>query len=244
MKSTMPSAQKQMYIEEELRISISLLKCGLRELTRVNVAGDSKDLPLLLISFGLERLMKTIICCHHLESRGKFPDQQFFTEKGQGHDLSHWLKKITKDCFSKVYLERIPVAKDDRNYLKLDPHLRGIIQILSDFGDGARYFNLNEVIGQSNKKSSSVDELNKLELSILQEDPEWEKKIRDPKQANLLYQRTKTEITIHIERITRSLCRLLTIGKLGELAIQISPHSSHFLNLRDNQLGQTNYNNI
>ena len=50
-----------------------LLKTGLRELNRMDGSTDFFHLPILLLASGFERMMKTVICCHYLESTGEFP---------------------------------------------------------------------------------------------------------------------------------------------------------------------------
>jgi hypothetical protein len=167
-------------IGEELLTAIRLLKTGLRELNRTDGSTDFFHLPRLLLASGFERMMKTVICCHHLETTGDFPRRSVFPPGRRGHDLVLLLDHITRDCFSDVYLSRIPAAKSDISFLRGDPKLSSIVQILSDFGQSARYYNLNVVLDEQNPGPSLDDEWQKLEMEILQEDPSWAPRIRDP----------------------------------------------------------------
>jgi len=244
----MPTTLQKVMIGEELLSAMRLLKTGLRELNRINSRTDFYHIPLLLLSSGLERLMKVAICCHYLETTDKFPDRSVFSKKQRNikptHDLIWLLDKITQQCFSSEYLSQIPAAQNDIKFLQTDQKLRKIIQILSDFGKSARYYNLNVVLGDVDPGPSPDDEWQKLEMEVLKGDPFWKENIADPKQSNAIYCRINKELTIQCERLTRSLSRLFTIGGLGALAKQISSHTHHFLFLMDKDLGNTDYESL
>ena len=240
----MSSTPQKVAMGEELRTAISLLVCGLRELKRLDGANDFYHLPLLLLASGFERLMKTIICCHYHANNGKFPDRYIFTKDKKGHDLVHLLKMITCECYSETYLTRVPAARADIEFLRSDSKLRKVVEILSEFGQGARYYNLNVVLGEPDQGPSPEDEWQKLKIVILQEHPNWERMIADPTQSSAMYQHINTGLTVPCERFARALSRLFTIGGLGELARCISPYTRHFSGLMDEHLGKTNYETI
>ena len=240
----MPTKLQKMMIGEELLTAGRLLKYGLRELNRMDEATYFFHLPLQLLASGFERLMKAVICCHRLETTGEFPKRNIFPSGKQGHDLVYLLDMITKECFSDEYVEDIPAAKKDIHFLRNDPRLRTIVQILSDFGQGARYYNLNVVLGEADPGPSPEDEWQKLEMEILKEDPNGSDAIRDPTNSDSIHEQINIKLTVHCERFARSLCRLFTIGGLGELAKQISSYAHHFLFLMDDQLGKTDYSTL
>jgi len=235
----MPSRLQKVMAQKELRTAIGLLKCGLREMNRLDDANDFYHLPLLLLASGFERLMKTVICCHRLQTTGKFPDRSAFPKGKKGHDLVELLKIITGECFSDAYLAQVPAARNDIKFLRSDIQLRTIVKILSDFGQGGRYSALDVVIGTSSHCPSPGDEWEELEMAIVQEDPEWANEIADSAQSNALSHQVGANLTVHCERLARSLCRLFTIGGLGDFAKQASPHAFHFLLLMDDDLGKT-----
>lgn len=240
----MPSTLQNVMIGEELLASIRLLKAGLRELNRMTGATDFFHFPILLLASGFERMMKTVICCHHLETTGDYPDRRVFPKGKRGHDLVWLLGQITRRCFSDEYLARTPAASADIQFLRNDPKLAKIVRILSDFGQSARYYNLNVVLGESDPGPSPDEEWQRLELEVLQEDPFWASRIADPKQSNAVHRQINTELTVQCERLARSLSRLFTLGGLGAQAQQISPHTFHFLGLMDHQLGKTDYEKV
>ena len=154
------------------------------------------------------------------------------------------LNQITRHCFSDTYLARIPAAKTDITFLRTDPKLSAIVRILSDFGQSARYYNLNVVLAERDPGPSPDDEWQELEMEILQEDPSWKRRIGDPQESDSIHRQINTALTIQCEKLSRALARLFTIGGLGSQANQISGHTHHFLFLMDDQLGTTDYQSI
>lgn len=238
----MPSTLQNVMIGEELLTAVRLLKTGLRELNRRNGSTDFFHLPILLLASGFERMMKTVICCHYLEATGDYPKRAVFGRSG--HDLVHLLNQITRVCFSDDYLSRIPAAKNDIEFLRNDPKLSAIVQILSDFGQSARYYNLNVVLGEQNPGPSPDNEWQKLEMEILREDPLWMNRIGDSNQNDAIHGQINRALTIQCEKLARALARLFTIGGLGPQAKRISPHVYHFLFLMEDKLGKTDYESI
>jgi len=240
-KETMLTTLQKLSIGEELFTAIRLLKCGLCELNRMDGANDFFHLPIQLLASGFERLMKTVICCHHLAVKGEFPKRQIFPKGKRGHDLIYLLDVITKQCFSDEYLSRIPAARQDINFLRNNKQLRRIVQILSEFGQSARYYNLNVVLGEEDPGPSPDDQWQELEMEILKEDPNWAQNIQDPNQTDAIHELINRKLTIHCERLARSLSRLFTIGGLGDEAKRISSYTHDFLFLMDEQLGKRDY---
>lgn len=241
---TMSSTLKNIMIGEELLSAVRLLKTGLRELNRIDGSNDFFDLPILLLSSGFERMMKTILCCYHLENFGEYPAREFFPKGRQGHDLVHLLNQITCDCFSDKYLLQTPSAKTDILFLRKDAKINTQVRILSDFGQSARYYNLNVVLGVSDPGSSPNEEWKKLEMEILLDDPDLAARIQEPMQMKAIHRHINFVLTVNCEKLARALARLFTIGGLGSQAMKISHFVHHFLLLTDGQLGDTDYESI
>jgi hypothetical protein len=237
-----------MMIGEELLVSMRLLKSGLRELNRMGGSTDFFHLPILLLSSGFERMMKVVICCYHLEATGEFPNRGAISKnprkKKPTHDLEWLCAQITQRCFSDDYLSRVPAARADIEFLRADERLIRMLTILSEFAQSARFYNLNVVLGDAIPGPSPDDEWQKLEIEVLQDDPAWTERIGDSKQSDAIHAQINKELTIQCEKLARTLSRLFTIGGLGPQAKQISPHTHHFLSLRNDQLGMTDYEKI
>ena len=240
----MDAVWQHMMIGEELLTAVRLLKTGLREVNKMSGATDFFHLPILLLSTGFERMMKVVVCCHHYGLHGAFPARDCCPSGSRGHDLVWLLEAITERCFSDEYLAQVPAARDDIAFLRADRRLLALVQILSDFGQSARYYNLNVVLGEEQPGLSPDDEWQRLEMEILQDDPTWKQRITNPGQLPGVYEQINRELTVRCERLARSLSRLFTIGGLGDLAKQISPHTHHFLFLTDFALGATDYDTL
>jgi hypothetical protein len=242
----MPTTVQKVMIGEELLTAMRLLKTGLRELNRMSGETDFFHLPILSLSSGLERLMKVVICCHHLETKGEFPDRGVLSKRGKNptHDLTWLLDQITTDCYSDEYLSQTPAAEASIKFLRTDDKLRRIVEIMSQFAQGARYYNLNVVLGDADPGPSPDDQWQRLELEALKNDPAWADRIVDAKQSHTIHCQINRELTVHSERLTRALSRLFTIGGLGVLPKQISCYTHHFLFMTDKDLGATDYESV
>jgi hypothetical protein len=150
--NVMPNVSKQklndevitkLSLNEELNTSVRLIKLGFGEYQNLDMANDFYYLPFQLISSGFERLMKCYICLGHYEREGKFPEPKLFRNK-LGHDLVKLKRHITKNYFQ----ENSKALKEDLIFLMKDKDLEKLIELLSEFGKFARYFNLNVVTGE------------------------------------------------------------------------------------------------
>jgi hypothetical protein len=115
------------------------------------------------------------------------------------------------------------------------------MHILSDFGESARYYNLNVVLSEQNPGDSPEREWEQLESEIVKEDPEWAKELTDGNGINRTYKRIASRVTAHCERLAHGLSRLFTVGGLGEEAKRNSSYVRDFLFLMDEDLGARDY---
>lgn len=234
--------EQELSLHNELLTAVRLTQMGLKEVRNIDGGNDFYHLLMLTLAGGIERFMKVIICFHILETTGTFPSVYPWEgkKKKKGHDLVFLLGHITTRCFSNDYLRRIPVAKDDIDYLRNDTHVLEIVRILSAFGQSARYYNLDLIKGQKNY-GSPKDEWQKLESIILRKKPDWQKIIDNDLNLDETYKHINQEIIIHLEKFMRALSRLFTIGGLGQKAKQYSSAVFPFVQLSDEQLGKTEY---
>lgn len=122
-------------IEDELIVSLGLLKSGFYYLYHENGTEDCLFITLQLLSGGFERLIKIILMCDN-----KMNKNQFLTKK-ELQKYSHNLKDLF-DCCSKNF---------QINYM---PAVYDFINLLSDFGIQKRYENFNKL---SNEISDSYE---------------------------------------------------------------------------------------
>jgi len=232
--------QQRFALEEEVRTSIKLIEAGLGQLQRITGANDFYHLPMLTLANGFERLMKAIICLHAFRETGKFPDRSAFPSGVKGHDLTRLLNEITGKCFDKKYIEGRKAASYDIDYLCNNPQLTELVRVLSDFGQSARYHNLNIVLGVETATLSPKDQWEQVENMVLKEDDDYAHQWLSS-DLNVLYSKITVRLVSRLERLARALVRLFTIGDLGQEAAQYTGVIEPFLFLSDEKLGKRKY---
>jgi len=227
-------------LEQEVRTSIKLIEAGLGQLQRITGANAFYHLPMLTLASGFERLMKTIICLYTFRETGQFPSRSAFPRGVRGHDLVWLLDKITSKCFDGEYIKGRQAASEDIGYLCNDVQVRELVKVLSDFGQSARYYNLNVVLGENTTVLSPHRQWDRVERTVLEEDADWAHQLMAA-DLDELYSRITTKLIIKLERLARALVRLFTIGGLGPEAKQYTAVIAPFLFLRDDDLGKRKY---
>jgi hypothetical protein len=237
--ATEPEAWQRVCLLYELRAAARFLQHGLGHLQAITTANDFYDLPMLLLATGFERLMKCVLCLAHLSSHGAFPDNSHL--RRFGHDLVELLDATIAECYCEPYTRREAVASD-LAYLRSDPRLREIVQWLSDFARAARYYRLDVVTGASiadqgspENQWAAIENAISAELGLLEcmvEQPSY-----DP------FRDIVPVLVVVFERWARALARLLTLSGIAGTARSYATDRAltHFLFLRDDELGRTDY---
>lgn len=227
---------RKLSLNEELNTSVRLIKLGFGEYQNLDMVNDFYYLPFQLISSGFERLMKCYICFGHYEKEGKFPEPKLFRYE-LGHDLIKLKKHITENYFQ----ENSKALSEDLTFLKTDKDLEKLIELLSEFGKFARYFNLNVVTGEVDPGVDVKASWEEYETSYVINDKELLAKLSNFETSNEVQDTITRKIIEKLERFTRALSRQFTLGKLGALAQQYSSSIYDFLMLNNSELGTINY---
>ena len=233
---------KVVALDNELRTAFGLLKHGLASLQAIDMANDFYQLPLLLLANGLERLCKCALALKYYEEMGHFPSQKELKKKW-GHDVKRLVNDITSTCYPPEYLKR-PIARADRDFLTSDPLLDSLLDCLSGFGKGGRYYELDVICGDTTITESPESSWQKVEMEIVIQDPALKEQMYDPKAGNSLYIEINRCLTSVLERLIRAICRLFTFGPLGGEAERFSGTLGDFLYLTDDDLGIRDYGKI
>ena len=235
---------QQVALSLELEIAVDLVATGLRELQQRDGETDRNHLSLLTLASGIERFLKAILCLRYHEKTGHFPpgNSKMFTGR-QGHDISRLFDEVVRDCFPAKYLATIAAAKTDYKFLKENPRLRSIIEQLSNFGQSARYYNFDVILGKKPKTDAPDSAWSQLEVAIVMERPDLMAELNNPGPMPRLYEEVARELITVIERLMRALSRLFTIGGLGDLAKRNMTFTTPFLFLMDSDLGTRDYTN-
>lgn len=235
-----PSTEQILAIDQELFDSIRLIRSGFGQLQQLNGANDFYHMPLLTLSSGFERLLKVVLCFRHLEIHGNFPNAQDLPSGRKGHDLEFLLDRVLNECFLPEYLESVPVAKIDYEYLKSE-ELRSFFRILSRFGQAARYYYLDVVLGKTPKTDAPDREWESLESAIFKSRPKLLNELKQNPGSNKIYAEIAIEVVIRLERFARAVSRLFTIGRIGKEALRFTSFVGSFLFLDDEDLGKNEY---
>ena len=234
------NAWKKMNLHREVRVSMKLIRLGFKELQTISFINDFYFLPFLLLSTGFERLMKCMLCYKHHTVTGQYPTVKELRK--QGHDLMELRKAVISECISMTKVNSIPVLKTDYDFLTADKDLDSLLEILSEFGKGSRYYNLNVVTGKTTT-SDTERKWQSFEAEIKKR-----KKIKlNAKNQETLdkeYKLIEIEIIIILEKFTSALVRQFTKGDLGSDAGTNIYEIDPFYKLMDDDFGKTNYSEL
>jgi hypothetical protein len=231
-------AARGIRLAEEVRLAVDLLQVGLGHLQRIDGANDQYHVPILLLASGFERLIKCLLCLRVLHDEGRYPTPG---EIRQTHNLRPLLQELTDALYVDDFVAR-PAIRDDLTYLRSDEQLLSLVTALSDFGQAARYYNLDVVSGKDPQYPSPEEAWNEIENAIIERDPAWARKLEDrPAAIDDLFERVNRELVIGLERLARALARLFTLSRIAEEARVFTGLIGPFLFLRDDELGRTMY---
>ena len=203
---------------EEAKTAIFLIREGLTALKSLQDDVDCRHLPMLLLSNGCERLLKTVIILNAFErSPGNLNLKSI-----KIHDIDKLLKQVIETASAWSYEQTCPEAKKDMLFLRGCRDLRRLVKLLTDFADkSGRYYNIDLLIG----KKPSYNDPGKLFISYL-----------DEKKSEGI-----TDVICHtttiLQRFSRALCRIFIWGDLGQTGKDMACILGYFLDLKDADLG-------
>lgn len=204
-----PTVEQKLSAVKELETSIRLIGAGLDKLKEISGAEDFYFLPMLLLSSGFERIMKTVISLHAWFTHG-VPSPSKKEMQSIGHSLVELKKMVVETCFNDDYLSK-PVGEQSLDFLNNDSLLARLLDILSMFGEKGRYYDLDEVSGEQKPAEESPERLwERVEFDILQAAPDWKDKITSP--GREAYQYVIPRMVVPLDKFVKTLCFLLVTG--------------------------------
>lgn len=245
MSQSREQIYRNMCLETEVINSIKLIKRGLCEIKNADICIYEDSIPFLMLSNGFERLMKCIVCLRYFHVNGTYPSLEFIKEFK--HDISKLLNWIVNEAKKTGYDAKNPATKGDMEFLINDEHLQQVINLLSNFGMGARYYNLDIVTKGKSNYSNPGEMLNNLEKEIIlhnEELKEIQAELSNSSNGDLnkkFNEKLNRELIIIFERFARALARLFTLWELGQFGGQMIGPISDFLFLTNDQLGEAKY---
>jgi hypothetical protein len=234
---------KKVSVSIELNVAIQFIRKGLCELQKIDGSNDFLYLPMLLLSNGLERMMKIILCLHCLDSKNTYMSKGEFMKLG--HKLNSILKEVIDKCYDDDFKKRSAI-QSDYEFMTTDKYLHQVLDILDSFATTERYYNL-DIIGGDDKIRGNT--------SINNPEDDWEKLgveiLRDlyPENWCLKLQDTFTDVSLEIsqelvkvfEKLIRALSRIFTLSNISDIAASYSPCLHDFLVITDSETGTKNY---
>ena len=138
-----------------------------------------------------------------------------------------------------------PILAQDLDFLSTNPLFNEILQSLSNFGSGGRYYNLDIVTQHPSSKAENYDRIwEKIESKIASQLGLNLMSIKTEAQDKMIYSQVYALIIRLLEQFVRALSRLLIKSNLGKQGQQNSVIFNFFLLLRDENLGQSNYSQL
>ncbi len=245
MGSEIPSREfdtrQAVLLGAEIYDAVRLIEAGLAGIQRIDGVNDFYHAPILLLSTGFERLLKTILLLKWKEGCGDVgPERPDIPIDRSGHSIRVLLGSVIARCYKAQNPPLAPALADDQTFLESDATLGVLVDILTSFGSGGRYFYLDVARGKNREGSSPQDRWQKLELDLLVANGMTLKQLR-MRSSQSLYGEVNSVLLPTIERFARALARLFTMGPLGESGRMYSGVVGIFLNLRNDELGTRQY---
>jgi hypothetical protein len=230
---------KRLHLIEELRVAVNTIKSGLGILQQsVTVVDRKYFLFMLVLSTGLERYMKVLLCLQSLDGTGNILSSNEL--QNFGHNLISLNDAIADRCFTEEAMKRSAMRKD-LEFIQEGELIGKILKVLSDFADASkdRYIYLEG----ANNPGHDRDWLDRKWESV--EDLTMSRKrrlrlIEDGELDEIRVEATN-EIVKCIERYLRALARTVTLtGYDGEVK-SLGTDAFDFLMKRDDELGSEEY---
>jgi len=202
---------KIMALTAGARKAFMFIAQGMKWLTNNQTYDDFVELPLLLLSFGTEQLLKLILCCHLHSRTGSFPRQKDMKH----HRIKALHADVVASCFSQEYLGGDDKLRD-HDFLQSDPYLDAMLGIMEWYAGGVpktqgRYSDLDEVTTDEVVKDPVNHGLGKLELKIAQD--------MHLKVSMEARRKVHIQIVETMTRYYRVLAHLVRFGKIGPIEL-------------------------
>ncbi len=236
------NAYRKICLTKETEIAINCIIKGFGDLQRIDEINSFYYGPFIFLSNGFEKLVKCILCYSVLDNNGiisRIP----FTPRGQrDHDLVQLMDNLKIELNNHNYSTISSLTNSDMNFLIKDNELKEIIKFLSDFSQGGRYYYLNIVLNGASNTKDPEETWEKFEKEIIQKDIKLRQLSADG-ELNELYKIINQKLIVKLENFLRALVRILAFGKFNKFMGQMNFQINYFLQLTDDKLGNTNYQN-
>lgn len=230
------SADEQALFSEALNLS-ALVEHGIAGLERMHPPYDDIFSPLLLLASGVERLCKITLWLRAFRAGSPLTLSDF---KKFSHQVKPLVGQVVTDCFSAEYL-RYSAPRLDYEFLKGDANLRGLLDLVSEFGESGRYYHLNLLVQEGEPNSSPSRRWRAWDDALVRGNQRLEDLAFSGGGGYAYYYAVSVERRKLVERFLRAICRLYSPIVLDAVGVS-SPSMLRWAELPDEALGKTDYN--
>lgn len=162
-------AGKRMALVDGSALAFKFIAKGMENLSNQDVYNNFAELPLLILSFGTEQLLKLIVCSHQKMHTGEYPS---FKEI-KGHKIYRLSEQVASNCFSFSYLEREDIRKG-HDFIIEDETLQELLKLFEWYAGGnekksqGRYFDLDDITTGKIPDDPVNHGLGKIEMKLIQ----------------------------------------------------------------------------
>ena len=166
------------------------------------------------------------------------PSSKDFKQKKYRHLLLPLLDDILAKATADADAMKRQALRDDIDFCASDKHLREMLKVFGEFGEGGRYHNLDVVLDSSSRADDPMSRWDELEMTLHDEDPKWLRLMEsDPARwSERWYPHLAATQIATLQRAARFLVRLWTLGPARAEGQRFSGLLRRFLSLRDDQL--------
>lgn len=215
-------------LREEFELSCKLIRKGLGELQKIDYSNDFYFLPLLLLSQGIERFLKSYIIAYRIEN----DEAELFPGALKTHSLVELLKNIKQNYYV-IGVRNVDI--EDEQYFS-NAYLNQVLNILSDFGYNGKYYNINHLIDSDSV--SPISRWEKLEQALIPLTENEYLKFFDIETRNEYYKKVSDKIIVIIEKFLSILSRQHIFGQ--ESKVFLGATMANFA-MCDGDYGKTDY---
>jgi hypothetical protein len=230
-------AIKQISLIQELELGIETVKSGLSIIQSISFQRIPSFLIFLILSTGLERILKVIIGMRLLSDQKPFPTEKELKSK-YGHSLIKLRDEVLAICYVKKTLSP-PIISDDYYFLKDDSFLNELLTHLSEFATKDRYVYMNRISNENSTGKWLSHRWNELENKIVPQNKAIEliENNREEEYNEII----AVSFVKCIERLLGALARTVTLGKMDKNSNSVGTLLYDFLFIRESQLGTKKY---
>lgn len=137
---------RQLALIEELSNTTRMIELGVAEIHQLSGANDFHHGALQLLAQGYERLVKCTVVAAMAFQGQPLPDKKQIGDTW-GHRLTDVHAKMVELIEVVAEYANRPVAAEDLEFMRNDPDLAALLNLLANFAGGGRYFDLDTVLG-------------------------------------------------------------------------------------------------